>query len=256
MRIPALIDTNVSFGTWPWMDFSSLTAQSLDAHLEREGIQEAWVSATESILFPDPDIPDARLLTALRSYSRMVPVKTINLLMVNWRESLHRAIAPPGMRLIKIYPNYHRYSLISPEARELGAWLAQAGLPLLIALRVEDERNQYPLMKVASVPVHEIVTFAAIHPDLKVVVLGAQVGEIGALTAGTDNVFCDTSFAETGDVLARLVASTPPGRLVFGSHTPFFYTRAAARKLLGSSIRNENIQEIAHDNAKAVLSKI
>jgi len=247
-----MIDTHVSFGPWPWMDFSSVTAQTLDAHLESEGIQEAWVSAAESILFPDPDGPDDRLLAAFRSCSRVVPVKTINLAMGNWRESLDRAVGPLGMRLVKIYPNYHQYSLIGPQAMELAALLVEQQIPLLIALRVEDERNQYSLMKVASVPVQEIVTLAAIHPDLKVLVLGAQVGEIAALTAGADNVFCDIAFAETGNVMDRLLASAPAGRIVFGSHTPFFYTRAAVRKLLGASVSEEIRRAIAIDNARAL----
>lgn len=247
-----MIDTNVSFGPWPWMDFSSVTAPSLDTHLESEGIQEAWVSATESILFPDPDGPDERLVAAFRSCSRVVPVKTINLTMGNWRESLDRALGPLGMRLVKIYPNYHQYYLNGPEARELAGLLAARGIPLLIALRVEDERNQYPLMKVPAVPVQEVVTLAAVHPDLKVLVLGAQVGEIGTLTAGADNVFCDIAFAETGNVMDRLLASAPAGRIVFGSHTPYFYTRAAIRKLLGASLSEETRRAIAIDNARVL----
>ena len=248
-----MIDTNVSFGPWPWMDFSSVAAQTLEAQLENEGIHEAWVSATESILFPDPDGPDDRLVAAFRSCPRMVPVKTINLAMGNWRESLDRALGPLGMRLVKIYPNYHQYSLVGPEAMALAALLAERGIPLLIALRVEDERNQYLLMKVASVPVQEIVTLAAIHPNLKVLALGAQVGEIATLTAGADNVFCDIAFAETGNVMDRLLALAPVGRIIFGSHSPFFYTRAAVRKLLGASLSEEAKRAIAFDNARGLL---
>jgi len=254
MSAHTMIDTNVSFGHWPWMDFSGLTAQGLAAQLESHGIDEAWVSATESILFPDPDGPDARLVAAFRACPRVVPVKTINLLLGNWRESLARAIGPLGMRLVKIFPNYHQYSLVSPAAMELASFLAEEGVPLLIALRVEDERSQYPLMKVASVPVHEIVTLAALHPRLRVLVLGAQVGEITALTAGSDNIFCDIAFAETGNVMERLLDSTPVGRLVFGSHTPFFYTRAAVRKLTGACLDEKNRQAIAFENARVLLA--
>lgn len=247
-----MIDTNVSLGMWPWMDFSSVTAQNLDAQLESEGITEAWVSAAESILFPDPDVPDDRLLAALRPHPRLVPVKTINLARGNWRESLDRAVGPLGMRLVKIYPNYHQYSLNGSEATEFAAQLVARGIPLLIALRVEDERNHYPLMKVAPVPVQEIVTLANIHPDLNVLVLGAQVGEIATLTAGAGNVYCDMAFAETGNVMERLLAAAPAGRIVFGSHTPFFYTRAAINKLRGGGLDQETLRAITEGNARAL----
>lgn len=247
-----MIDTNVSLGMWPWMDFSSVTAQNLDARLEGEGIAEAWVSAAESILFPDPDVPDDRLLAALRPHPRLVPVKTINLARGNWRESLDRAVGRLGMRLVKIYPNYHQYSLNGPEATEFAALLAAKGIPLLIALRVEDERNHYPLMKVAPVSVQEIVMLANIHPDLNILVLCAQVGEIATLTAGAGNVYCDMAFAETGNVMERLLAVAPAGRIVFGSNTPFFYTRAAINKLRGGGLDQETLRAITEGNARAL----
>ena len=253
MNTPALIDTNVSLGHWPWMDFNGLTAGALESRLERHGIVEAWVAATESILFPDPDVPDARLVVALERTTRLVPVKTINPLLGNWRESLTRAIGPLGMRLVKILPNYHQYSVFDAAVLELADVLARAGIPLLIAVRVEDERNQYPLMKVPAVAVDGIVRLAASHPGLRVLALGATAGEIATLTSGTPNVSCDLSFAETDNVMENLLASTPASRLVFGSHTPFFYTRAAVRKLAGAPLEDAVKRSIAHDNAKALI---
>lgn len=253
MRPLSIIDTNVSFGHWPWMDFSDITAQGLQAQFERQGIQEAWISHTESILYPDPDIPDDRLIAAFRSCPNFVPVKTINLLMGNWRESLSRALAL-GMRLVKIYPNYHQYSLLSSAAMEMAAALTEKAIPLLIPLRVEDERNQYPLMKVESVRVDQIISLAAAHPNLRILVLGAQVGEIAQLTLGAANIFCDLSFAETADVMERLLSSAPSQRILFGSHTPFFYTQATVRKLQKSSISEEIKHAIAYGNARAFLS--
>ena len=253
MKTPTLVDTNVSLGNWPWMDFSGLTASALEAQLENNGIDEAWVCAADSILFPDPDVTDDRLLTALGSSSRLMPVKTVNPLLGNWRESLTRAIGSLGLRLVKIYPNYHQYSPCSPPVMELADRLAAENIPLLIALRVEDERNQYPLMKVAPPPLEEITRLAELHPRLRVLVLGATVGEIASLTAGTSNVSCDISYAETGNVMDRLLASTPADRLVFGSHTPFFYTQAAVRKLTGASLNEQVRSAIAVENAKALL---
>lgn len=253
MNTPALIDTNVSLGHWPWMDFTGLTASVLEARLASHGIEQAWVCAADSILFPDPDVTDDRLVSALSPSSRLMPVKTVNPLLGNWRESLSRALGPLGLRLVKIYPNYHRYSLLGPAVVELAARLSREDVPLLIALRVEDERNQYPLMRASPVPVGEIVSLAATHPRLRVLVLGATAGEIAALTAGAPNVSCDISYAETGNIMDRLLSSTSASRLVFGSHTPFFYTQAAVRKLTAASLHEEVRDAIAVENAKALL---
>lgn len=248
--IPELIDTHVSFGRWPWQDFSALTPDSLVASLKAEGIAEAWISAVDSIFFPDPDVPDTRLLAAFRPYPGVTPVKTMNPLLGNWRESLKKAVESDGFRLVRILPSYHLYDLIDRPALEFATVLAGYRIPLLIPVRVEDERNQYPLLRVPTLPPDHIAHFAALHAGLKILALGATATEIPSLIAGNTNVLCDIAFAEREDTLKNLTASVPCERLVFGSHTPFFYTRAAVRKLLAAGIDGETRQLIACGNAR------
>lgn len=246
-------DTNVSFGTWPWMDFSLTTPASLVAQLESEGIQQAWISASESILFPDPDIPDERLFSAFAAHPSVIPVKTLNPILGNWRESLELAMSAWGARLVKVYPNYHQYSLIDGPMTELAATLAARRIPLLIQMRVEDERNQYPLMKVPGVPAHEVATLAAIHPTLTIVVLSAYLSEIAAMTAGHRNVYADISFADSRDTMRHLLESTPADQLLFGSHAPFFYTRSAMMKLAAADLDGGVLKKIVSANAGRIL---
>lgn len=249
-----LTDTNVSFGTWPWMDFSQTTPASLLAQLESEGIQQAWVSATESILFPDPDIPDERLFSVFAAYPAVIPVKTLNPILGNWRESLDRAVGEFGARLVKIYPNYHQFSLIDQPMAELSVTLAERQIPLLIQMRVEDERNQYPLMKVPGVPSHEVATLAAIHPNLTIIALSAYLSEIATMTTGHNNVHADIAFADSRDTLRHLLNSTPSDNLLFGSHSPFFYTRSAVMKLAITELEAEVRKKIASGNAERILA--
>jgi predicted TIM-barrel fold metal-dependent hydrolase len=247
---PGFIDTHVSFGFWPWQDFSALTPAALVRDLAAAGIEEAWVSAIESLLFPDPDIPDARLRAAFAPHPEVVPVKTINPLLGHWKESLQRAVEQDGYRLVRVAPAYHLFTLTDPAAFAFASTFAAYGLPLLISMRVEDERNQYPLLRVESLNAHQIAHFAALFPQLRIVVLGALAGEIPVLTRGNPNVLCEISFAETGTTMKTLLASSPADQLAFGSHTPFFYTRAAVRKLSGSDLDAEILRRIARDNAR------
>lgn len=247
-------DTNVSFGPWPWMDFSKITPEFLLVHLENEGIQRAWVSANESILFPDPDIPDEQLFSAFTAHSSVVPVKTINPILGNWRESLDLALNEWGARLVKIYPNYHQYSLNDWPMAELAAVLVERQIPLLIQMRVEDERNQYPLMKVPGVPAHEVATLAAIHPTLTIVVLSAYLSEVVSMTAEHNNVHADIAFADSRDTMRHLLESIPAEQLLFGSHTPFFYTRSAMMKLAVGDLDGDVLKKIASGNAECILA--
>ncbi len=251
--IPRLIDTHVSFGFWPWMDFSAITPGALIRNLQAEGIQEAWISSIESLLFPDVDIPDARLREAFQNHPQVKLVKTINPILGNWRESLQTAIEVNGFHLVRIAPSYHLYPLLDWRVIELAETLLRLNIPLIVQMRIEDERNQYPLLQVTPPPPEHIAHLAALFPHLRILVLGALANHIPAILSDNNNALCDISFAESGTTVESLLATVPPNRLLFGSHSPFFYTQASVRKLTGAAICGSAQQDIAFRNARAFL---
>ncbi|MCF7838659.1 MAG: amidohydrolase [Candidatus Marinimicrobia bacterium] len=253
---PGFIDVNVSLGTWPFMDFRIQTAAALAKHLAAEGIAQAWVSAVEPILFTDPDVHDEQLFSSLARFPSLFPVKTINPLLGGWRASLERALKVHRVRRVKIHPNYHQFALNDPRVDAMAEELVRRGIPLLIQMRVEDERNQHPLMQVPGVPAETVSDLAANHPALKVVALCAYRGEAATLVAGRRNVWVDLSFIECQDTLETLCGEIPADRILFGSNTPFLYTRPAVMKVTHAGIAARIRTSVACGNARTLGSRI
>ena len=248
-----ITDINLSLGRWPFQRFDIETPRQMAAHLRKHGIGEGWVCAADSVLYPDPDVYDERLFRSLSGTRNLHLVKTVNPTLANWRKSLRAWAGDRGVRAVKVYPNYHQYSLKDSCAGELAAELRRLRLPLMVAMRIEDERSHYPLMKVPGVPCKDVVALARAFPRVPVVALCSYLHEARALTAGSANIHVDTSFIEAMDTLKAAAGAMPARRILFGSHTPFFYTRAETMKLGLANISRRAWSLIARDNAQRIF---
>lgn len=249
-----LIDVNCWMGFWPFQVFPRLSAARLAAHLAARGVSRAFVSPIESVLCPDPHAPSRKLPGKLRAQPSLVPVPVLDPSLGNWRECLDEYAAAGLGRAVKIIPNYHRYELDAPCVEKLVR--ALSGRParlLMIQMRLEDERHQYPLMKVPGVPADAIIALAKRHPHLRVLCLGPYPGEAERLVGETNNIWIDIAFLEYANTLKHFLKKMPCDRILFGSHTPFLYTRAAVMKIERAEIPRKDLRAIASGNALRLL---
>lgn len=249
------VDVNVSLGHWPFMDFTDWNAECLIRHLKDEGISKAWVSSTESILFPEPDRFDRRLLEKVKGLPALEPVVTVNPVLGNACRRLHKVVEQYGVRLVRILPNYHGYAMEDPRLADLARALMALNLTLVLPLRIEDERNQYPMMQVPAVPVDTVSAFANRFPDLRIAVLNGDIFEVTSLMQHPANLWVDIAFVERMNTLETLLQKVPVNRVLFGSHTPFFYTRSAVLKMKTARIDQDTRRQIEESNARRCLGE-
>ena len=158
------------------------------------------------------------------------------------------------MRAVKVHPNYHLYDLAGECGQALAASLSERDLPLLVQMRVEDERNQYPPLQISGVPVEQVQELATAHPELPIICLCAYLPEAVQLAQSAGRVLVDVAFVETLDTIAGfLERGVPAERVVFGSHTPFLYTRAARMKLDCARADGLDTEAIGGGTAAALL---
>ncbi len=250
-----IIDANVSLGHWPFRKFLPDSAAKLSKHLESEGVSSALVSAAEAGFCLDPDIYNKLLIRKLRPYSNLMPIMVINPSLSNWLKTLRRYVDSPEIKAVKILPNYHNYSLARKYVAELMNELTVGKIPLLIQMRMEDERSHHPLLKVSGVDCKEVIKLAGRFPRIPILCLCPYFGEAALLVKETANIYVDISFVERLDTVASLLKEIPATRVLFGSHTPFLYTRSAIMKIKDASISRKDFNAIAFNNARRLFGR-
>ena len=248
-----IADINVSFGRWPFQKFPYNNLNGLDNKLSGEGISKALVSSLDAVLYPDPDWGNTSLLPRLASFSNLLPVGVINPSLSNWRESLERCLHW-GAEAVKIFPNYHNYSLSLPAMEKFMDDLAGRKVPLMVQMRLEDERNQHPLFKIAGVNPGEIIKFAGHFPEIPVLALCPYFKEAIDLVCNSSNIHVDISFTETLNTVSALFEEIPAARILFGSHTPLLYTRSSVMKIKAPDIPQKDFKAITYGNAQALMN--
>ena len=216
-------DVNLSTGRWPFRPLPGETMPELAAHLRRYGIAGGLLRAAEGAFSSDPESENGLLLKRCGSYPGFIPLLIAHPFYKYWRkwEQVPAAV---------LYPGFHRYSPESSEALDMAHFLAEKGThTAVIAVREEDERAQNPLCRIPPVPVDSLNAFASAVPEMTVIALNCYHSEAKALTAS--NLYCDTAFIEGFPALAPVEEMVQKGKVLFGSHAPFFCVSAALSKI-------------------------
>jgi len=199
------------------------------------------------------DLANEELFRKLRGLPRLHPVPVVNPALGNWNDLLDR-YRRMGVRALALLPSYHGYSLNSSTmALFMDAWRETGSPPLMIYVRLEDERSHHPLCKVPPVEADHLAQFAGRFAEHTFVVCCSYFREARALLSQTENVLVDVSFIERFRTMASLLELADAGRLLFGSHTPFLYTRSSLMKVRSPHITDEARERITHANAGRVF---
>jgi uncharacterized protein len=203
---------------------------------------------------------NARLVEDCRKYGPglLRPFGSVNPQLPDWREDLRRCIEEHGMPGIRLHPNYHGYKLDDPAFRELLSLAASKALIVQLALSMEDERTQHPLMRVPPVDPSPLAEAAAAEPRLKLVVLNCypqlQPEKLRASSSG-GKVYFDLAMVERVGGVARLAELVTWPRVLFGSHYPFFYFESALLKLQETGMTQVQTKMVCEGNARRLLPR-
>jgi len=130
---------------------------------------------------------------------------------------------------------------------------------VIIQLRVNDTRSHHPLMQVPDVPAADVIAAAEKTQQVNIVLGGIKWGEadgnVEKITA-LPNLWLDISQMETMDGLRRIIDACGTGRLLFGTHAPFFYIRSAIIKLDEAQLSDEEHECITKQNGERIFCRV
>jgi predicted TIM-barrel fold metal-dependent hydrolase len=255
-----VIDTNVHLFRWPFRRLIGDDPADLVNRLRSKGVMQVWAGSFEALLCRDIGGVNIRLAAACREQGAnfLLPFGCVNPKFPDWEEELRRCHEDHHMPGIRLYPNYHGYTLADPDFASLMTMAAERKLIVQIALSMEDPRTQFPLMQVPTVDPTPLTDLIPHLPHLRLMLLNAGAWTMDATPTAqkilnAQNVYVDIAMNEGVGGLTRLIATTSPDRVLFGSHYPFFYFESAVLKVRSAGLPRDQEQALYDGNARRLV---
>ena len=254
-----IIDTNVYLSRWPTRRLAGDEPAALVAKLRQRNVVQAWAGSFDGMLQRDIAGVNLRLAQACRDYGQgmLLPFGSINPKLPDWQEDVRRCQEVHKMPGIRLHPNYHGYRLDDQVFAELLKLATARRLIVQLALCMEDERTQPPLMRVPPVDITPLAALIKTTPGLRLELLNchSNIGrdEYQSVFAAGD-VYTDISMVEGIAGVGRFVHELPLPRVFFGSYYPFFYFESALLKIQESSLDEAAQKAICEDNARGLMT--
>lgn len=231
------VDCNAFLGAYPWRKVPRTAPDALAKALDRVAIDVAWVTHLPSLFWRDPTEGNAWLYEAARREPRFKPVPTVHPGLAGWEQVLADA-ANAGAPAVRCDPLYLGLEPAGGAMRVLTAGCGAAGLPLLLAVRLEDGRQRHPNDPVAELPAAAVRALIRSDADVRLVVTHADRAFIEEVHFGSTpeearRIWWDISWiwGPPEDHLATLLETVGVERFVFGTGQPLRLPETSIAKL-------------------------
>lgn len=249
----SIIDTNVSLFQWPFRRLPLDNVVDLVKKFRLLGITQAWAGSFEAILHRDLRAANERLGKTCANYSELLPVGAINLTLPGWEGDLRRCIQRHRMHAIRLHPNYHGYTLEEPAVSRLLQKASEANLLVQISVAMEDSRTQHKLVQVPDVDLSHLPKLLGRIPNAKIQILNHRSPlRLMESLAAFPGVSFDTARVDATDGPTKLLRTVPPGRVMFGTHSPFLIPEAALIRSGESNLTDEELVSLFQKNAEQI----
>jgi hypothetical protein len=254
-----IIDVNVNLSRWPFRRLRGDETPELVTMLRQRGVGQAWVASFDGLLHKDIAGVNERLAADCRRWGDglLVPFGSVNPKLPDWEEDLRRCAEVHRMPGLRLHPNYHNYPLDDPDFARLLKGAAQRGLAVQLALKMEDDRTQHPLLRVPPVDASGLAEIVAGIPGLRLAILNGPgpLSRDAVPKLAAAGVSFDIAMLEGILGVSRLVEQIGLEHVLFGSHFPFFTWESARLKMTESGLDEAKERAIFSGNAQRLLAK-
>lgn len=252
-----IIDANAWVGTWPFRRLTFAGAGGLAALLERTHTDLAYASPISGVFYRDClSAVEEMLADPGWDEARMRPVAVVNPDFPGWEDDFAAMVDDMGCVAVRMTSNYHGYSLYDDCAIALVSEAQRRGLPVILTVRMQDERSHHWRMLVNPVTVDEIRFLVKQLPEGKYVLSNVSFAEVNALHPLFDvaeDLTWEMSYKPPAFFLDRAVEHFGSDRILYGSGAPLQYPESLLMTVTGSTITENDKWAILAENANRVL---
>ncbi len=255
-----MIDVNAFLGGYPFRRVPGTGPEAVLAAMDRAGIREAWVSHLPSLYWRDPTEGNAWLYQVASREGRFRPVPAVHPGLPGWERVLNEALAR-RVPAVRADPGCYALAPAGPEMRHLVQALGERGIPLLLAVRLEDQRQRHPNDVAPELPAAAVRALVRCHPEVRLLVTHADrsfVEEVhfGSTPEEAARIWWDLawSWGPPEDHLAQVLETMGPERFVFGTGQPLRLPEAAVARLELLDVSPAARHMISERNASSLAS--
>ncbi len=261
MSVIRRLDFNADIGPWAFRRLECRSVADTMALMDEYSIDLAAAGATPGITYRNCHAANEELAADLAATpgasERIIQAAVLNPVYPGCSEDFRRCLDDFGCRVLKLYPNYHGYLCWRSESVELCRMAAERGIPVMIVVRVEDERFHHWQMLIPATPLGDILKLVEVVPEASFVLSGASAPEAGQFlqaTAGRDDCMVELSYVKSPfTAVQSIVAAQGSDRLLYGTHLPFVYPAVSTEKIARAAISDAEKAALFSGNACRLL---
>ena len=230
------IDVNAFLGHYPFRKVEGGSPALLLEAMQRTGIDQAWVSNLSAVYWRDPTEGNAMLYRVAETQPALRPVPAVHPGLANWALVLAEAATrAPAVRVDPMFLG------VNPHGAEMAAVAARAGelgLPIMMAVKLEDGRQRHPHDGVPDLSPAVIRGLLRSDVAVRLIVTHADRDFIeqvhfGSTPAESARVLWDICWlwGPPMDDIDHLVATIGANRFCFGTGMPLRIPESSVAKL-------------------------
>jgi uncharacterized protein len=252
------IDVNSFLGAYPYRRVPGTSPDAVLRAMDRVAIDQAWVSHLPSVFWRDPAEGNAWLYETGKQHDRLLAVPAVHPGLAGWRQivSQSRSERTPAVRCD---PTYYGLDPQGLEMRALAAVCASEGVPLALAVRLEDARQRHPNDRAGELPPWAVRALIRSDPGLRLIVTHAErsfVEEVhfGSTPEEAARIWWDICWiwGPPEDHLQTLLRTVGVERFLFGTGQPLRIPEASVAKLDLLDLTAEQRAAIESGNANSI----
>jgi len=252
------MDFNCLSGNWPFHKIRYNTVEKIRELHNRVGIEGGFISSCEAIFYQEPYEAEKSLAKELKGTPYMQAL-VLNPTLPGWKDDLDRAVSELSIKAVRLLPGFHNYLLTDPVMDEVANALRTYKLPLIITLRIEDERCTW-MFHPKAVDMNDVIAFLEKNEDIITIVANIRFHQLDALEEQFNkrfNLFVDISGFKDGlFTMEKAYQSSARDHLIYGSMAPLFEMQATTLLLDAADIGFDAKEDIYSGNGLMDLMQI